>query len=275
MKTTWQICVAGCALPAKGLLALFLIGYSQLALAVSTTDCPAEQQAFIEASIDDGISPESRQIMTTPSQREYVRNRVEEFRGYAVNEKIPWHIADANQVSDTKTLQGATEYKVKYAREQQAVLDSFQSKPWRRMADDRFSPWTYQKTIAGLQLEVCFFGVRTRELSGGNISKPTKTAASDCPAQNTEAANRAMDEIDARLGAFSESPVGQQTGTATPVLQVVMWATDAQANIIRQYCPDNAEFKERLAELTSAFNAAQKACRQIQSRPEVCVPAAP
>lgn len=125
-------------------------------------------------------------------------------------------------------------------------------------------------------MQICFVEVRKRELSGGSSSaKPAVAPSNDCPAENAATANQAMSDIDAQLSVFRESPLGKDVHTITPNTQVVMWATDAQAKIIRKYCQNGAGFKERLSQLQAAFNAALQACRAVQSNPAICGPVAP
>jgi len=109
-------------------------------------------------------------------------------------------------------------------------------------------------------------------VAGGSQSS---IAEPECAAAALAEANGRLQEIDEQVGAFLESPLGRQQGVATPALQVTMWGTSQQAAVIQQYCPQGARFQARMADLNESFKLAQRACRQIQSRPELCEPVAP
>lgn len=97
----------------------------------------------------------------------------------------------------------------------------------------------------------------------------------DCGADKTGLVNRELEDIDQQIATFLNSHLGQQRGTATPSLQVVMWGTSQQAKVMQQHCAGMDGFDARIKELKSAFNAAQQACRQLQSNAEACEPFSP
>ena len=96
-----------------------------------------------------------------------------------------------------------------------------------------------------------------------------------CSATTTQALNERLGDIDARVQSFLETPLAKQQGTATPMLQVVMWATGEQRDLIGAICADQPAYRKRMQELDAAYHAALKACQQIQSRPLVCGPSSP
>ena len=100
-------------------------------------------------------------------------------------------------------------------------------------------------------------------------------AAGTCPVETAQAIDERLADIDARVQRFLETPLGKQQGSATPLLQVIMWATSAQGSAIKGQCPDNPAYRKRVQELDAAYASALKACRQVQSRPEVCGPSPP
>ncbi|HEX6590817.1 MAG TPA: hypothetical protein VF050_02355 [Moraxellaceae bacterium] len=256
------------ALALKALLVMLVGVHSGLARAVSTADCAEEQATYVEAYVNSIISPESQKAMR--DRGNYVQERVGGSTKTAREKNIPWHVDDANKVKSKDTLTAAIAYHEKEILRNQEMADSFKTTPWAGMSDRRFPFWVYMRNVTELRMENCFFAVRSRELSGQASTSP---ATPDC--ENAEAANREMNEIEEKVGAFRESPAGQQTTVATPAMQTVMWATESQAKIIRKYCAASPGFKERLAELDTAFKSAQQACRQIQSQPEVCIGVAP
>lgn len=98
---------------------------------------------------------------------------------------------------------------------------------------------------------------------------------SDCETGKTELVNRGLQSIDQRIETYLQSNLGQEGGTITPSLQVVMWGTSQQANVIEKHCSGMMGFDTRVKELRAAFNSAQQACRQIQSNPSICEPVEP
>ncbi|MCX7061146.1 MAG: hypothetical protein NTZ11_09685 [Gammaproteobacteria bacterium] len=275
--------------PMVGVLTIFWMGFAGPALAASKADCVEEQEDFIEASIDstanthkyrpDWEGPIAERLLA--STQAYRHELGEKIRQYLVgneNGSISWLIEGINSISRASDAQLTIEHNTNSMREAQKVFDSFKARPWRPglSADDRFLPVKYKEDIEQMRMKNCFLEVRKRDLSGGDSSaKSVVTPSNDCPAENAAAANKAMSDIDTQLGVYSESPLGKDIHTITPTTQVIMWATEAQAQIIRKYCPNGAGFKERVSQLDAAFNGAQKACRQIQSNPEICVPADP
>lgn len=128
------------------------------------------------------------------------------------------------------------------------------------------------------RLTACAYRVAATRRDGTAAESPAadKTkSGSQCELNEVANANKEIQEIDRSLTVFLQSPVGQQSGMATPSLQVVMWGISEQTKVMRRYCPNADAFREKIDDLMSSFHAAQKACRQIQSNPEVCMPAAP
>lgn len=96
-----------------------------------------------------------------------------------------------------------------------------------------------------------------------------------CSTTTTQTLNERLAGIDARVQRFLETPLAKREGTATPMLQVVMWATDEQRDLIGALCADQPAYRRRMQELDASYDAALKACQQIQSRPLVCGPSSP
>lgn len=124
------------------------------------------------------------------------------------------------------------------------------------------------------RLKACAYRVAAIRKAGG-VPPPADKARLPCLPDAVANVNRRIEEIDRRVGAFLASPAGRQQGTATPGLQVVMWATSEQVQAMEQHCAEASAFRQRIDDLQSSFKLAQQACRQIQTRPEVCQPAAP
>ncbi|WP_130410643.1 hypothetical protein [Fluviicoccus keumensis] len=122
------------------------------------------------------------------------------------------------------------------------------------------------------RMKACPYYVAAERSAG---PKPTPAPVKDCSQDASTLVNKSLQDIDTRVGAFMASNAGQAQGSPTPSLQVVMWATLQQARIIQRYCSGSAGYKERAESLESSFLAAQQACRQLQSRPEICEPVAP
>ncbi|MEF2155471.1 hypothetical protein V3390_04395 [Luteimonas sp. FXH3W] len=141
--------------------------------------------------------------------------------------------------------------------------------------------------IATARMKACHFEARRIELGGGksNASASSSKATSNqpatpsvpsaCSAKNAAVANAAMDEIDARLGTFLDSPRGRNATVATPTLQVIMWATQKMSETIWRYCPNSVGYAERLSELQASYDAALDACQKIRTNESVCGPVAP
>ncbi len=96
-----------------------------------------------------------------------------------------------------------------------------------------------------------------------------------CSAETASAVNDAIADIDARVARFLETPLGKQQGSATPMLQVVMWATSEQAAAIKADCADNPAYAKRVRELDASYASALQACRQLRSDPDTCGPLSP
>ena len=258
---------------------MFLAMQATTAMAVSLSDCVSEQQTLVSANIDDDIFPESRQFLPA----DYIREKESEIRQRTMTGEIPWHVSDSNKIESIDTIGKAVDYKNKEMQNELIVLDSFHSRPWQRMADDRSSPERYKKSIAKLRLEICFFNARTHELSAvatslpsrGNLPGPVETAQQNCSREKVEAANREARKIEAGLEAFKRSPQGQQNKSSFPHLQVLMWATEEQGKIIRNYCGEQPPFRERLQELKATFDSAYDACVAIMRDWGPCGPFSP
>lgn len=130
-------------------------------------------------------------------------------------------------------------------------------------------------------LDACLVKARieglTQEARSADAGKGDEPpSAGQCSAEQSASINAALDAIDQRIASFLESPAGQQTGAATPSLQVVMWGTSQQASVLRK-CGNAEAFGKRLEELNAAFDAAKRACLQLQSggRSDMCGPVAP
>lgn len=261
---------------ARLLSAIFLTASADHAWAVSQSDCVQEQEAFLQAVIDKDIPPKNRSSL--PSQ--YVQEREDMWRnhylsGEETNDSIAWHIADTRHVTSARNAQTVIQGLTKSVQGDQAELGEFQARPYQGLCcDNRFSPETYQEWIAKKQMQICFFEARRRELSGGAPAPTAPPAVAECGAELSASINSAVEQIDQRIARFLESPAGQQTGAATPMLQVVMWGTSQQANALKE-CANAKDFKNRVAELDAAFDSAKRACIQVQSRPEICGPVAP
>ena len=121
-------------------------------------------------------------------------------------------------------------------------------------------------------------GARGADATGTAEAEPVGGDDSEvetCSANKTQALNESLGEIDVRVERFLETPLAKQQGTATPMLQVVMWATGEQRDLIAATCADQPAYRQRMQELDASYNAALKACQQIQSRPSVCGPSSP
>lgn len=138
-----------------------------------------------------------------------------------------------------------------------------------------------------IALLLCLYDQRIVEIEAGAHganaiatadAEPVVTDGSEietCPANKTQALNESLGKIDARVERFLDTPLAKQQGTATPMLQVVMWATGEQRDLIAAICADQPAYRKRMQELDASYNAALKACQQIQSRPSLCGPSSP
>ncbi len=97
-----------------------------------------------------------------------------------------------------------------------------------------------------------------------------------CAPDNVASANREIQQIEQRLGAFLNSPAGQEKAI-TPHLRAVMWGASEQARIMTTYCPEADAFKQRAADLMSSYRSAESACKSTHSgvQSEECIPALP
>lgn len=103
-------------------------------------------------------------------------------------------------------------------------------------------------------------------------------AEEDAAACGTAAANSVngdLQDIDARVARFLETPLGKQQGSASPMLQVVMWATREQSRAIKAQCADDPAYAQRLRELDASYEGAMNACRQLRRDPDSCGPVSP
>lgn len=267
---------------ARCVILLLLAGFAGHAMAVTKTDCIQEQKAYLQAAIDNQINPESRSTLSA----DYIRKQEDDVRRFVLgdgNDSISWWAKDTGNVTNARDARTVAQQYTKFMQDEQAMLDSFRSRPYQGMGDDRFFPTQYAKSAAKWRMIACFFQARERELSGGKagagagdgVVKSVAAVPEECSSQNTAAANQAVGDIDSQIGAFLDSPQGRNTGTATPSLQVVMWAADASAKVIGRYCPEGVGFKERLAELKRTYDSAMQTCRTIQGNPEICGPVSP
>ena len=132
--------------------------------------------------------------------------------------------------------------------------------------------------IKKYRLYACVYRVAANSKAGIKAVAPAEEAATfraQCAPGAVAGANRELQQIDQQLDAFMQSSAGQQVGSATPSLQAVMWGTKQQAAVLMRYCPTSDAHKQRVADLMESFDKAKQACLALQSRPEVCVPAAP
>ena len=262
-----------------------LLFFAAPAYAISETICAAEQEAFIKASIDDQVNPEVRKLS---GMEAYIKKQEDEVRAYlwsGDNDTIPWHIKDTLNIKTARDAAAVVASQNRVAQENEAELAQFNSKPYQGGRDTRFSPYVNKKWIAKARMKACHFQARRRELGGSAgttvAATPSKNASklpeapTECSVKNTESANVAMDQIDARLEAFLDSPQGKTTGAATPVLQVIMWATNEMSKTIQRYCPNAVAYADRLSELKGSHDTALDACQKIQTNPSVCGPVAP
>lgn len=128
------------------------------------------------------------------------------------------------------------------------------------------------------RLQACAYRIAAIKREGGTSAvQPVSTAKaeSQCAPEAISTLNRKLQDIDQRLATFLESAVGQQTGVSTPSLQAVMWGTSEQAKVMKQYCSGDGEFQQEIDDRMASFAAAQKACRKIQSNPDICRPVEP
>lgn len=136
----------------------------------------------------------------------------------------------------------------------------------------------HNRDIREHHLLACVYRVAANSKAGIKAVSPADEAAafrSQCAPDAVASANRELQQIDQQLEAFMRSSAGQQVGSATPSLQVVMWGTRQQAAALTRYCPASDAHKQRVADLMESFDKARQACLAIQSRPELCQPAAP
>lgn len=250
---------------AAGLAALFLSAYPALQADaaqqswVLPSDCEAEQTAVREHGDVDHTGNDTEQTITFALENPWI------YRWSGKN----------GEYSAEELLAIAAEAENGIAADQ-AHMD--QCRGAQGFAALNCIGWEgRQQSIRLAQLRACAYKTaasrRDQPVTGAGGATPAP--APDCVPALLAEANGRLQEIDEQIGAFLASPLGRQQGAATPALQVTMWGTRQQAAIIQQYCPEGARFQTRVADLNESFKAAQKACRQIQSRPEVCEPVAP
>ncbi len=267
------------------LICTALLFFAAPAYAISDTVCAAEQEAFIKASIDNEISPETRRLS---GMEAHIRKRENETRTFLMsdeNDAIGWHIKDTLNI---KTERDAAEVVATFNRMAQkydAEQAQFNSNPYRGLTDTRFSPYFYKMMAARSRMKACHFEARRRELGGSAdttvAASPSKDesklpeAPTECSAKNTESANAALNHIEERLGVFLDSPQGRSTAASTPVLRVIIWATSEMSKTIERYCPNTPAYADRLSELKASHDAALAACIGVQSYNPDCTPVAP
>lgn len=256
MKARWFFAPAGL------LLTLFTIPQAGAAKQswVLPSDCEAEQAAVREHGDDDRTGNDTEQTITFALESPWI------YR---------WSGKDG-EYSSAELLAIAEQAEQSIAKDQ-AYMD--QCRGATGFAALNCIGWEgRQRSIRLSRLSACAYRTaaerRDQPVVNPGGSAPTKPEPECTPALLAEANSR-LQEIDEQIGAFLASPLGRQQGSATPALQVTMWGTSQQAAVIQQYCPQGARFQARAADLNESFKQAQRACRQIQSRPEVCGPVAP
>lgn len=221
---------------------------------VKPTDCQAEQEAVRQRQCYSDVHKIQQKIQQTL--------------------EAPWVYRYGGK-DDPSGLRTANELR----REAEDSLKSAQKND-RWASSGGFNQGGYLCEAAYSRLLACAYRIAaTRRDSAATVSPAAAKAKleSQCAPDAVASANRELQEIDQRLAAFLESPAGQQTGTVTPSLQVIMWGTREQVRIMKRYCPKADAFQERIDTLMSSFQSAQQACRTIQSDygPKNCEPAAP
>ena len=253
-----------------------LLGTS--AHAISPNACAAEQEAFVKASIDNAVSPESR---TMSGMADFVAEReaaVRKFLASDESDSIPWHIKDTDNITNAKDAATVIELFRKQVRENEQMLETFKTNPPRDMSDTRFSRYSYAASAAKYRMKACLFEARREELLNGqddSSESPELPSDAQCSTGKTASVNKEMNAIDDRLTAFTDSMQMRNPGESTPSLKVIMWATLEMIKIIDKYCPDSPNFVKRQDELKASYNAAMVACDKISSNSDQCVPAAP
>lgn len=236
---------------------------------VTSQDCKSEQDAWVQASLDDA------RYRNRQNNNNYFNTSAEFYYKYIQDlylkgEGLPRYI-----VKDGGLSRDMLRKNLQYFEERSR-------QPLPQCTD--INSCVQVKSLTSSKLEGCLWKValsrKGERVPSPNGAAPMSPAAkakleSQCAPDAVASANRELQEIDQRLAAFLESSAGKQTGTATPSLQVVMWGTREQARVMKRYCPKADAFQERIDVLMSSFRSAQQACQTIQSRPEVCVPAAP
>lgn len=251
-----------------GAVALLLSFSAMPTMASSPKVCEVELRAVIDAYIAE-----------SPTKATEIRAQLlsDEVRS------IPWHLKELdNQLAYARLgdAQAAQHY-----RESASRIDA------NITASGGQSSHIGSKAEAALnRLKACYLDSRSRRIPVDHLLSARSSAATEpsqpaqplqpdqptqCSAANTATANKAMDEIEARVVAYDDSIQKQPLTDATPILQVIMWASHEMYWVIKSHCPKSPEFAQRLAELHATFNKAHEACRKIQTRPEVCGPVKP
>lgn len=135
-----------------------------------------------------------------------------------------------------------------------------------------------QCSAAIARLTACAYQAAATIKDGNTPVTPEVAKAklvTQCAPAALEKANRGLQQIDQRIADYLNSPSGKQITQATPHLQIVMWGTSEQAKIMKQHCPDADAFKQEIADRMASYESALRACRQIQSNPNICGPVAP
>lgn len=208
---------------------------------VSPSDCPAEQQA----------------VRSISNCTDLTGNDTEQSITFAL--AYPWVYRFSGKV--TGELMTSEELRQEAKMRLNSINDSSNVDQCR---------------VAITRLTACAYEVAARKNDGEvTITKEAEKVKiqSQCPSNSIEKINGAINQIDQRINDYLESLGGSQSTNATPMLQVVMWGTSEQSKIMKQYCPE--AFKQEIDDRMESYESALRACRQIQSNPEICGPVKP
>jgi hypothetical protein len=171
MKVTCRNCAASPRRSVWILLTFLSVGIVPQAQAVTSANCVAEQQAYIQAEIDATVHPSMQ-------GEAYGREKAAERRKYLLsgeNDTIPWHVAQANLVKNANDARLTVEFHTKSLRERKTEIDSYTANPYRGLLDPRIRPDILRAGAARTRLMICLYEARLRELSGGG--SPVRAAA--------------------------------------------------------------------------------------------------
>jgi len=225
----------------------------------SVADCKAEQEA-VRQSRHEGASN---------GCHDGTGNNTEQSIEAAL--RHPWEYRYSGRI--TGDLMSSSELKQK-AKEYADAADEEDKKKFDSHSFSRGN----QCSVALNRLTSCAYRIAALRKDGIAPVSPEATKAkleSQCPIESIQKANSELQKIDQRIAEHLASTEGQQINNATPSLQLVMWGTSEQANIMKKYCPDADAFKQEIADRMVSYDSALRACRQIQSNPEVCGPVSP